>query len=279
MAFSWGGGGSNNLTQLAEKLEGEYAEAKSANIKRYQEALGIYDEIVGMYEPGGGFGAGYEAQLEQTKTKDVGTAISQNISSGLYGVQTTSGAASRWEAEVGQPARLRLEDLRKSRYGEALQGKAGVIERRVDEYPDQGLIANLYAQASQANVGMPSIGGGGSGSSASSMFKKAMSQLGTQPSRGYGTGPSVNTGPGHYQEPTTGFEDMSGWDYYPGGGSPVANVYDASGYSTPTPSQATTIESRLRQQYPQMYESGWGKTSNASYNVPMNVPGGSLWNF
>jgi len=62
----------NDLRSLAQGLQEEYATAKGENIKRYQEALGIWDKISAQYEPGGGFGAGFEAQLERTKTKDVG---------------------------------------------------------------------------------------------------------------------------------------------------------------------------------------------------------------
>jgi len=263
----------NQLMALAEKLEGEYASAKSANIKRYQEALGIYDEIVGMYEPGGGFGAGYEAKLEQTKTRDVGTAIQQNISSGLYGVQTTGGAASRWEAEVGQPARLQLEDVRMGRYGEALKGKAGVIERREDTYPDMGLIASLYSQAAQGNVGMPSMpsGSGSYGLNVPS-FSQPQAVSGGTSRRSTSTKPFVPaTGTGASDWARGGFSDTSA--------STKTDFTDTSiyapstkgttGYSRiPTPSEQTTITSNLQDMYPQMYKPGWGTTkSTATYNT------------
>ena len=89
---------SEQLATLAKKFESEYASAKTANLKRYQQAMGMHDEIIEQYKPGGGFGAGFESQLESRKIKDVGTSMQQQISSGLYGVQSTGGIGRRWES-------------------------------------------------------------------------------------------------------------------------------------------------------------------------------------
>ena len=102
--------------------------------------------MVGMYAPGGGFGAGYEAQLERTKTRDVASGTQQLISSGLYGSTTAAGLGKAWEEDVGAPARLRLEDLRKQKYADVLSQKASFVERIQDLYPDYGLIAGLQSQ-------------------------------------------------------------------------------------------------------------------------------------
>jgi hypothetical protein len=138
---------SKQLGKLAEQFQAEFASAKEANIKRYQQALDIQDQIIAEYTPGGGFGAGYEAQLERQKTQDVGRVTQHAIDTGMFGVQTTGAAGQRWEAEVGAPARLQLEDVRRQRYTGALQAKEGVIERRTDAYPEFGLIADLYREA------------------------------------------------------------------------------------------------------------------------------------
>ncbi|KKL93955.1 hypothetical protein LCGC14_1869520 [marine sediment metagenome] len=143
---------SNVLGSLAQKFEGYYEEAKTANLERYAEAKNIYEENVAQYAPGGGFGAGYEAQLTQAKRGDVGTQMQHQISSGLYGVQTTGALGQQWESKVGAPARLQLEDLRRERYTGAQKDLAGVIERREDEYPDFSLIANLYERAAAAQT-------------------------------------------------------------------------------------------------------------------------------
>ncbi len=257
-----GGGGSSSLTQLAQKLEGDYASARAANLQRYKEATGIYDEIVSMYEPGGGFGAGYEAQLEQTKVKDVGSSIQQNISSGLYGVQTTGGAANRWEAEVGQPARLRLEDLRRERYTGALEKKAGVIERREDEYPDQGLIASLYAQASQ-QPGPMSFSIGDSGSS----FEKDMFPLfGRSGSSGVYTSPYGTSASTQRVEPST--QPTSSATSVPSTPSYVGNIRTGGGLSTPTTSQSKTIQSRLAKMYPNVYGANAPSKSSGASHLP-----------
>lgn len=259
------GSSSSPLNQLAGRLEGEYASAKSANIERYNQALGIYDEILADYAPGGKFGAGYEEQLERTKTKDVGSEIQQNISSGLFGVQTTSGAASRWESEVGQPARLQLEDMRLGRYSQARLDKAGVIERREDEYPDMSLIASLYAQASQVVSGgaISDFSGGGGGGSGGG-FTGRLSGGGPKPT------PTPFSGGYSYTPPTSGTvfnADASGaspvvqastrkYKPSPKGGTTGAFVLQ------PTKSEAATISSRLKEQYPQMFEPGWGETTS-----------------
>ena len=127
-------------------VSGMTQSARKANLSREREIRGYYDEMVGMYAPGGGFGAGYQAQLERTKTKDVARGTQQLISSGLYGTTTAAGLGKSWEEDVGAPARLRLEDLRKQKYSDILGQKASFVERIQDLYPDYGLIAGLKSQ-------------------------------------------------------------------------------------------------------------------------------------
>lgn len=131
-------------------IQQEYLSAKQANEQRYAQAMSIYDEIIKRYQPGGTFGKAALGQLEKQKTRDVGRETQQMISSGLYGTTTTAGLPTKWEAEVGAPSRLRLEDIMMERLSQAQVGKAGFIERREDVYPDVGAYAGYAAEGAQA---------------------------------------------------------------------------------------------------------------------------------
>ena len=131
-------------------IQQEYLSARQANEQRYAQAMSIYDEIIKRYQPGGTFGKAALGQLEKEKTRAVGRETQQMISSGLYGTTTTAGLPTKWEAEVGAPSRLRLEDIMMERLSQAQVGKAGFIERREDVYPDVGRYAGYTAQAAQA---------------------------------------------------------------------------------------------------------------------------------
>jgi hypothetical protein len=215
---------SEQLNALAQKFETEYASAKEANLSRYEEALGIQDQIIAEYSPGGGFGAGVEASLQQQKTQDVGRVIQHQIDSGLFGVQTTGGAAQRWEREVGSPARLQLQDLRSQRYTDALQAKEGVIERRTDAYPDFRLIADLYRQAGDAaspiKVTYPAT------RSASDMYSNAMQAAGGGGLTGGSAGGTLSGG-------------LSGFGSGGGGGAYSTATYGGAAAPAPSPTGAT----------------------------------------
>jgi len=131
-------------------IQQEYLSARRANEQRYAQAMSIYDEIIKRYQPGGTFGKAALGQLETQKVRDVGRETQQMISSGLYGTTTTAGLPTKWEAEVGAPSRLRLEDIMMQRLSQAQIGKAGFIERREDVYPDVGAYAGYAAQAARA---------------------------------------------------------------------------------------------------------------------------------
>lgn len=146
-----------DYSKITGMFEESMAEANRANEARYQEGLGIHGQIADIYAPGGGFGAGHEAQLERTKTRDVASAQQQMVSSGLWGTTVAAAIPAAWEETVGQPSRLALQDVQMGRYGEALAGKAGFIERRSDVGPDMGLFAGLM----QGAYAGPMSGGGG----------------------------------------------------------------------------------------------------------------------
>jgi hypothetical protein len=111
--------------------------------EREKEIRGLLDQIIGLYKPGGGFGAGTQAEIERTKKKDVASATQQMISSGMYGTTTAAGLPSKWEETVGMPSRLKLEDMRYAQLAQALGGKASFVERIEEMMPDYGLLAQL----------------------------------------------------------------------------------------------------------------------------------------
>jgi len=132
---------------IIARFQAQQEAARKSNEERYAEALKIYDQIIQQYQPEGGFLKGAEAELGREKARTVAGQEQKLVSSGLFGTSTTAGLGSKWEAEVGQPARLKLEDIRMGRLAQALGAKAGVIERREDIGPDYATIAALSQQA------------------------------------------------------------------------------------------------------------------------------------
>lgn len=137
------------MPSLLEQFQAQEQSAKAANLKRYEQAMSIYDEIISRYRPGGEFGEAALGQLEKRKVRDVGKETQQLISSGLYGTTTMAATGRRWEEGVGGPERLKLEDIQMQRLSQAQVGKAGFIERREDIGPDYGMIAQLSSQVGQ----------------------------------------------------------------------------------------------------------------------------------
>jgi len=145
------------IGDILDKFEKAQEAAATANQKRYEQALAIYDEIINRYGPGGTFMAGAEAELEKRKERDVAAEMAHSISTGMYGTTRPGTAGRRWEAEIGAPSRLKLEDIRMERLSQAQVGKAGAIERVEDVYPDYAMMAQLVSQVGNvAGVGRSS---------------------------------------------------------------------------------------------------------------------------
>ena len=110
--------------------------ARQANIARRQQIESMYSEMMQRFQPGGAFERRGLGEIEKAKTRGVGRETQQMISSGLFGTTTAAGAGRRWEAEVGAPSRLRLEDIMQQRLTGIQQAKAGFLERIQEPYPD-----------------------------------------------------------------------------------------------------------------------------------------------
>jgi len=152
---------SQSQKRLEARFKAAGAEARSANEARQGRIESIFDEVIARYGPGGSFGKSYLQQLGAQKTRDVGAETQGMISSGLYGTTTTAGIPGKWEAEVGAPARLKLEDLMMERLSSAQLGKASFLERIQEPYPDYSALTQ--ASAAGAGSGGQSMISGGSG--------------------------------------------------------------------------------------------------------------------
>jgi len=146
-----------SFEDIMKMYESQYASASAANLRRYEQAMAIYDKIISTYGPEGGFGRAAEAEIEKQKVRDVAAEKQQRVTTGLYGTTPTGGIERGWEERVGAKARLTLEDIKMQRLSQAQLGKAGFIERVEDMYPDIG----PYLQMMQATAGAGGGAGGG----------------------------------------------------------------------------------------------------------------------
>ena len=135
------------LNSYLQQLTASTESAKAANLKRYDQAMAIYDAVIQNYSPGGAFEKASLADLANVKQQTTSGELQQNISSGLFGTTGTQAIGRQFEKDVGAPARLKLEDIQMQRLSEAQLGKASFIERREDVGPDVGMLASLMSQA------------------------------------------------------------------------------------------------------------------------------------
>ncbi len=89
----------------------------------------LLDEIIQRYQPGGEFGKASLATLEQRKEKTLASQRQSLVSAGLSGTTIGAGLSSKFEQEVGSPFRLGVEEQRIGGLTQAMQAKAGFLER------------------------------------------------------------------------------------------------------------------------------------------------------
>ena len=140
--YAMGGGYGGLISQVGT----QQASAKQANIERRKQIEAMYDKMMGMVGPGGAFEKRGLGEIEAAKTKGVGKETQQMISSGMYGTTTATGVGRKWEADVGAPARLRLEDIMQQRQLGVMGQKAGFLERIEDVYPDYSALLQMLAR-------------------------------------------------------------------------------------------------------------------------------------
>lgn len=135
-----------NYGGLARQMSAQQTSANQANLQRYSQMMDIYNQVIARSQPGGAFQKAGLAQIESAKTKGVGQETQSLISGGMFGTTTAAGVGRKWEAEVGAPARLRLEDVMEQRRTTAQLAKAGAIERREDVGPNYAALLQTLAR-------------------------------------------------------------------------------------------------------------------------------------
>ncbi len=121
--------------------------AREANVKRETEIRGIYDQAISQGQ--GAFRTAGLADIEQGKTRAIGSGMQQMVSSGMFGTTTAASIPVQAENQAAL-SRLKLEDIVQQRTTELKLGKAGFVERIEDPYPDYNqLIQAMAAGASR----------------------------------------------------------------------------------------------------------------------------------
>jgi len=137
----------SSISDPYKQFETAQEKANAANEARYKEGLGKYQQVEGIYDPKGTFGAGQEAAINVQKQRDVAAGMQSLVGAGMGNTTIAASLPQAWESNVGSQARLNLADLRSERQAGAKVGTAGFIERRTDKAPDMGQYANLVQQA------------------------------------------------------------------------------------------------------------------------------------
>ena len=131
---------------ISRQIGAQQASANRANEQRYAQMMDIYNQVIARNQPGGAFEKAGLQQIEAAKTKGVGQETQSLISGGMFGTTTAAGVGRKWEADVGAPARLRLEDIMEQRRTTAQFAKAGAIERREDVGPNYASLLQMLAR-------------------------------------------------------------------------------------------------------------------------------------
>ena len=141
------------IDDLIAKFQEAQDRARVANETRYQQGLELFDRVIKQYETGGTFERATEAKIGRAGEKATASGMQALVSSGLAGTSIAAGLGKKFEEEVGQPARLEAQDIASQRTAQALEKKAGFIERREDIGPDFATIASLARTIGAEGVG------------------------------------------------------------------------------------------------------------------------------
>lgn len=133
--------------ELVGTFQEEAEAAKAANLARYEQGLGIHEQLVGEFGAGGTMETAAMQRYGQQKQTDIAAQMQQAVSSGMYGTTRPSTYGTAYEQEVGVPYKLQLADIMAQRKAEAMRGQAGFIERREDIPPDPALMAGMVERA------------------------------------------------------------------------------------------------------------------------------------
>lgn len=166
-----GSGGSGNLSGSSggidyQKILDTYKQlqdaANQANEARYQQIIGpggIYDRVADLIAT---VGQGQQERIDMGAAR-AGADVNQSMISRGLGNTTIRNAAQRGVQDDANRASRELAESVASQQAGVELGRAGVMERRTDQGPDAGLIAQLMMSMGQAQALSQGTGGSGGG--------------------------------------------------------------------------------------------------------------------
>lgn len=130
------------MESVYSEYQNAYNEAKQANLERYQQILGNYDT---MYEQQkemiGNMGNAEKQELKEIAGKGYARNADTVVKSGMLGTTVKPALdrqVSKDHARNVANVNERLNQAKLNSYGNYMQGKMGVMERRTDSYPEMG---------------------------------------------------------------------------------------------------------------------------------------------
>ena len=94
-----------------------------------QSITDLLDSVIARYQPGGAYGEAALGTLETRKKKTLASQRQSLTSSGLSGTTVSAGLGKKFEEDIGTPTRLGIEETRVGALTQAMQAKAGFMER------------------------------------------------------------------------------------------------------------------------------------------------------
>jgi hypothetical protein len=153
---------SMDVQKLWDTYQKKTDEANAANEKRYNEGLGLYDQMVAGYK-NPGYGQGTRDQINQRQKQDTASGMQSLVNSGLYN-STIAPTVAQAASEAAQRSMNDLNDQITQNVNSALSQKAQFIANRNDVGPDLGNMANIISQIGEGAYGGNGTSSGGYGS-------------------------------------------------------------------------------------------------------------------
>jgi len=135
----------SRINSFIDQLEAERKSSQASNQQRFDQAQGLYDQII---ENASQTGEARLAGLEQRKERNVASGFQDLVNRGLSNTTRAAGLGQKFEAEVGGPERLRIGEDKNRQLGQALGQKAQFLTNVQDKVPDFRTISNLVQRAS-----------------------------------------------------------------------------------------------------------------------------------
>ncbi len=112
-----------------------------------QSITDLLDQVIARYQPGGDYGKAALGTLETRKKKTLASQQQSLVSSGLSGTTRGASLGKKFEEDIGTPTRLGIEETRVGALTQAMQAKAGFMER--DQARQDQLMRDAYERLAQ----------------------------------------------------------------------------------------------------------------------------------